>query len=40
MKIKNIAEVFIQTFLQVMNIDIKRMKTKMKNKQPWIDDLR
>ena len=40
MKIQNIADEFIQTFLQVNNIETKSIKTKLKNKQAWINDIR
>ena len=40
MKIKNIADGFIQTFLQISKIETKRIKTKLINKQAWINDIR
>ena len=40
MKIKNIADGFIQTFLRVHKIETKRITTKLINKQAWISDIR
>ena len=38
MKIQNIPDDFVQTFLQVNRIE--KIKTKIKNKQIFIDDIR
>ena len=40
MRIKNVPDEFIQTYLQVYNLDTKKIQTKLVNKQLWMNDFR